>query len=34
MPTNFFSSPYTSVPQAVLAEELDQLEKRARAINL
>ena len=34
MPTNFFSSPYTSVPQAVLAEELNQLEKRARAINL
>ena len=34
MPTNFFSSPFMSVPPAVLAAELDQLEKRARAINL
>jgi hypothetical protein len=33
MPTNF-SSPYTCVPRAVLAEEIEQLEMRARAINL
>jgi hypothetical protein len=34
MPTNFFARPHTAVPQWVLAAELDQLEKRARAINL
>jgi transcriptional regulator with XRE-family HTH domain len=34
MPTTLFSSPYTSVPLATIAAELEQLEKRARAINL
>jgi hypothetical protein len=34
MPTNLFSSPYTSVPLTTIAAELEQLEKRARAINL
>jgi len=34
MATNFFASPFMSVPPAILAAELDQLEERARAINL
>ena len=34
MPTDFFRSPFTCVPQSILAEELKQLEERARAINL
>ena len=34
MATNFFASPFVSVPPAILAAELDQLEERARAINL
>jgi len=34
MATDFFASPFVSVPPAVLAAELNQLEERARAINL
>jgi len=34
MATNFFASPFVSVPPAILVAELDQLEERARAINL